>query len=669
MKSSVEDPGMAPAGAPPAAAAGRQRRVARYAAERDFALSRVEAWRVLGDTDHMNRVLCMPAVEFSPPEGIETGFVRRARTRLLGTLPLTYREHPFEWVRERGYAVLRELDSGPFASIRIGVDLGPRNGLAAQAIAAPEPGVRVQAFVELVPTGLAGRLLAAVAGPRMVATMLDYCGAALERRARSVEPLPLPPGRVEVDEARLERALERLARGPVMARLLPRLRERIARGTDAQVLRIRPYEAADDWGEDRLDVLRLFLHATRAGLFELKWELMCPACRVPKAEVGGLANLPARYHCDACGIDYETDFDRRVELRFSVHPAVRQAADEVYCIGGPLRTPHVVLQQRLGPGEERRVGAVLREELELRAVGGLRSLPLLPGPLQGPSRESPRSLSLRYVEGTWLVDAASPETLVYPPGELVLDFQNASALPLLVQIETTEWDSAAATAAQVTALQEFRDLFSSEVLAPGQEVGVSTVALLFSDLKGSTSLYEGVGDAPAYGRVNRHFDFLRATIARNRGAVVKTIGDAVMGAFASLEDALRAGLEIQREVGAWCAAQGIEPVFELRVGVHAGPAIAVNANERLDYFGRTVNLAARVERESMGGDVVLLQDVFEEPDVRRALAGLEVTVEPFRARLRGIADSIPLVRLRPAPATPAPPAGDPTAAPATATPP
>jgi adenylate cyclase len=204
------------------------------------------------------------------------------------------------------------------------------------------------------------------------------------------------------------------------------------------------------------------------------------------------------------------------------------------------------------------------------------------------------------------------------------------------------------------------------VLAPGQEVGFSTVALLFSDLRGSTSLYEGVGDAPAFGRVNRHFDFLRATIARNRGAVVKTIGDAVMGAFSSLADALRAALDIQRDIGAWCAAQGIEPAFQLRVGVHAGPAIAVNANERLDYFGRTVNLAARVERESEGGDVVLLQEVFEEPEVGRALAGLKIAVEPFRARLRGIAESVPLVRLRPTPTMSPRSADDPTVASAAA---
>jgi class 3 adenylate cyclase len=637
-------------GSSPARRAARRR----FTAERTLALSVPETWRVLGDTDHMNRVLRLPAVEFSPPGGAETGFVRRARTRLFGALSIAYREHPFEWVRERGYSELREFDSGPFASLRVGVEIEPAAGASPAARQSPPAeldaarGARVRATVELEPSGLLGRVVAPLAGPRMVAAMLDYCEDALARRSSGGDLSPLPPGGIRVDERRLDLLLERLARAPVLDRLLPRLRERIARGTDAQVLRIRPFELADDWSEDRVEVLRLFLHATRVGLFELRWELMCPACRVPKSEVGGLADLPERFHCDACGIDYKTDFDRRVELRFSVHPALRKAQDAVYCIGGPLRTPHVVLQQRLEPGEERRVRAALGGALQLRAAGGIQAVSLVPAPGADLPPEVLPALELRYGGGTWLGDRGqAADTHSFPPGDVELRLRNETELPLLVQIETAEGDPAAATAAQVTALQEFRDLFSSEVLAPGQEVGVSTVALLFSDLKGSTSLYEGVGDAPAFGRVNRHFDFLREAIARNRGAIVKTIGDAVMGAFSSLEDALHAALEIQRDLTAWCAAQGIDPPFELRVGVHAGPAIAVNANTRLDYFGRTVNLAARVERESVGGDVVVLQELLEEPAGRRALGELDVTAEAFRAPLKGILESARLVRLRP----------------------
>jgi len=195
----------------------------------------------------------------------------------------------------------------------------------------------------------------------------------------------------------------------------------------------------------------------------------------------------------------------------------------------------------------------------------------------------------------------------------------------------------------VTTLQEFRDLFSSEALAPGQQLSVKNIALLFSDLKGSTSLYEGVGDASAYGRVNRHFDFVRQRVIRQHGTVVKTMGDGVMAGFARLDDAVAAAISMQREIRDWCASEGIDPALTLKIGVHHGPVIAMTANDHLDYFGRTVNLAARLGETARGGDVMLLDDVYDE--VRSLVALDSFSVERFTAEMRGIDRELTLVRL------------------------
>jgi class 3 adenylate cyclase len=120
------------------------------------------------------------------------------------------------------------------------------------------------------------------------------------------------------------------------------------------------------------------------------------------------------------------------------------------------------------------------------------------------------------------------------------------------------------------------------------------------------------------------------------------MGDGVMCAFHRLDDALGTAIRLQAEVTAWCQEQGIDPPLVLKVGVHHGPAIAMTANGHLDYFGRTVNLAARVAGQSLGGDVVLLAQVLGQAD--RAITD-NVAVVPFTAMLRGLDNEQHLVRL------------------------
>jgi class 3 adenylate cyclase len=209
-------------------------------------------------------------------------------------------------------------------------------------------------------------------------------------------------------------------------------------------------------------------------------------------------------------------------------------------------------------------------------------------------------------------------------------------------------DEHAAVASEFTTLKEFRDLFGSEVLAPEQNIGVESVAILFSDLQASTRLYEETGDAPAYGHVRRHFEFLKERIALCRGAVVKTIGDAVMAAFFQPADAARCSLLLQRDLPAFNQRWPDRRPLTMRLGIHHGPAIAINANGRLDYFGRTVNLAARLLRESQGGDVVLAKTLAEDPRVRDALEQEKASViQEWTPALRGIGEPLTLQRIAP----------------------
>jgi adenylate cyclase len=587
-----------------------------------------EAWRLLADTDHLNRAIGLPAVEFSElPEPL----VRGARARAFGVIPVRWREFPFDWVREKRYAVRREFDRGPAASLEIGIELTPAGS-----------GVSVRSYAQCAPGNLQGRVMWRLTR-RYVTDLLDFCDQYLDRKqAGRADPVPLSRSRPTVHGALLEERLRQLARAPVQAGLIPLLAERLREGSDDQVTGMRPFALADRWGADRTEVLRLFLHATPAGLLELRWELMCPNCRVPKAEADSLARLPITYHCDTCGIAYDADFDQRVELRFSVHPAIRRTASAVYCIGGPLRMPHIVAQQYLRAHEDRRVDLGLAGPVQLRTVRAAGGLLLAPAPAAG----RPRSLTVTYSGGRWAgpLSLMSGDRLTVPSdAQLVL--RNQTGGPILTAIEDLAWTTEATTAAQVTTMQEFRELFSSEMLAPPQQLAVSHLAFLFSDLRGSTQLYEGIGDAAAYSRVNRHFEFIRQAVTQGGGSIVKTMGDGVMCAFHRLDDALATAIQLQGQVTAWCQEQGIDPPLALKVGVHHGPAIAMTANGQLDYFGRTVNLAARVADQSRGGDVVLLRTVLAQADpaLWRDRAGIATGC--FTARLRGIGHDEQLARL------------------------
>jgi class 3 adenylate cyclase len=215
---------------------------------------------------------------------------------------------------------------------------------------------------------------------------------------------------------------------------------------------------------------------------------------------------------------------------------------------------------------------------------------------------------------------------------LTLTLQNETGAEQLVILERLEWSDQATTAAEVTALQMFRDLFASEALRPGEQISVGTLTVLFTDLRNSTQLYREIGDATAFGRVMSHFDVVRKSIADHDGAIVKTIGDAVMAVFRSAADGLLAMLEVQQALAE--PGDGSRPL-QLKAGLNTGPCIAVTLNDRLDYFGSTVNMAARLECLSSGSDVIISRSVYEDPRVHELIESDSFDAAPFDMELKG----------------------------------
>ena len=246
--------------------------------------------------------------------------------------------------------------------------------------------------------------------------------------------------------------------------------------------------------------------------------------------------------------------------------------------------------------------------------------------------------TLRATSEGW----SSEELLIAQNADL--SFENATDEEQLFILERTAWSDDAATAAEVTALQVFRDLFAAEALRPGEQISVGTLTVLFTDLKNSTQMYREIGDATAFGRVMNHFDILKQVIADEDGAMVKTIGDAVMAVFRSPVRALRAMLKAQQRLAT--PPDGMLPL-SLKAGLHVGPCIAVTLNDRLDYFGSTVNLASRLEGQSTGDDVIVSTAVHADPEVRDLLndPGNAFVVTRFEMSLKGFEEQHELWRV------------------------
>jgi class 3 adenylate cyclase len=573
-------------------------------------------WPVMANTDLLNRRIGLPPTERSPSEGEAVG---RADVRCrVGPLTLRWREEPFDFREPDYYWERRVMAGGPLREFNGGLRFAPDG----------EGGTEVTVESEFVPAGPVGALLVRALWSKSKREF-DRLIARLQDHFEGRESAPFGPGVDLAPPEAAESARRRLAAAPAEFRgepLAARLIEHLCTAGDAELLRIRPFVLADRWGVERRDVLRVCLRGAAAGVLDLSWDLLCPNCLGAKARWSTLEDLRGRAHCPDCRIGYDAQFDRSVEATFRPTARYRPLDAREFCAGGPRNTPQIVAQHVLAPGEEKNWTQNLGAgRYRLRDLSGRRSQDLF---LETGAVDAPVTVS--FHTDSLELDAEPP---VREPGGVRLEVRNASEKELQLILERC-WDyGQVATAAQVGVFQEFRTLFGSEVLAPDLRLGIRTLPLMFTDLKGSTALYGRLGDAAAYALVRDHFTLLQNVTGAHGGGVIKTIGDAVMAGFPSAREAVACVLQIRRDLAAFNF--GRDEPLRLKIGLHQGPCIAARSHDdRLDYFGGTVNLAARTHEQSSGDDIVVTRAILDDRDARALLAG--IPVEPFEADLRGL---------------------------------
>jgi class 3 adenylate cyclase len=584
-----------------------------YRREFDLRSSPEAIWPLVSDTNRFNRDTGVPAVN-----RVHDASLHNARQRLRLTrfgVPIEWEEEPFEWVRPSRFGVRRRYRTGPVAEMRILAEVSPRGAGGSHLVYQVWARARGALGLLAIPAqvGILSRRTF-----RRAFRRYDAMAAASGRRIEVRVAHLTESGR----ERQTKLTKELLAEG-ASAELVGRLAETIEHADELEVSRLRPYALADAWGAPRREVLELCLLATRLGLLELRWDVMCPLCRGAKQTFSSLDELESQVHCDVCQIDFAVNLDRFVEVTFRPNAAVRDVDVGEYCVGGPQVTPHIIMQQLVQPGQERSLTVPL-EAGRYR----VRTLGLPAGQLLAAVQDGDESHSFTADPSGW--PEGEPRLSLAPS----LCLRNATAHEQLFILERMAWTDQAATAAEVTVLQCFRDLFSREAVRPGQPISVGSLAILFTDLRGSTRLYRQIGDAPAFGLVMDHFDVLRHAVTAEGGTIVKTIGDAVMATFLHPAPALRAILAARASL----KSRNSDVPIVVKAGIHYGPSIAVTLNDRLDYFGSSVNVAARLEGLSRGDDVVVSSAVRNDSEVEALLSdpSRHLGAEPMEGTLKGL---------------------------------
>lgn len=578
-------------------------------------------WPLASDTNRFNHDTGQPEIEMLD----NVKGTKHLRMKL-PIIKVEWEEEPFEWTYPYSFGVLRTYSKGPIYEMRVQVNFDPR----------PEGGtqVRYQTWMKT------GNILARLALPFVIGVIaknrFERALRLYDRLANkrgSVVEIARPRGLGARGRVRFRSLSETVIQQGTDPTLMTRLEDFLERSDKLSIQRIRPYALADHWEVDRRTVLEMFLRATRAGILDMSWDLLCPSCRGTTEGHTNLGDVRGRSHCATCQIDFSVNFDHNIEVVFRPNPSVRAAEfDAAFCVGSPQLQPHVVMAQSISPLHSLPVNLRLETgRYTLRASNVPGSVSLFADAVGLPKSD------IRVTSFGWPPEQGHISLLP------TLNLINATDADQTFQLERTAWSDQASTAADVTALQVFRDLFASEVVRPGEEISIGSVTLMFTDLRDSTRLYRKIGDASAFGRVREHFEILEKAIASEGGGIVKTMGDSVMATFRNPVAALRAVWNAQTKI-----AEYGEPMLWLKVGLHRGPCIVVNLNDRLDYFGSTVNIAARLPGFSQGGELILSDEIHNDPEIQEFLAQAAKpnSVSCFTGDLKGFDEPFTMWRLR-----------------------
>jgi len=461
--------------------------------------------------------------------------------------------------------------------------------------------------------------------------------------------------------------------------------ERLVRtADDYDLFRVNPIQYANASGLSEADGIDLFVHAAKAGLFEMDWLLLCAYCPQVAGSFRELDQVHPRFQCEFCNALNDVALDDYIQVVFTLSRSIRDIAfhnpetlsvEDYYLrynFSKGFKPPHGMTHEQLVAALSRGfadIEARQQRSFDFEVAAGrfevvdLSHKLLLVFFADGEPAE-PQTTLVQLESGRFLVPERPTESrdmilgdgrfsfrqaADLRPGKHTIHFENRTGdrgrfwflqYPYGFQPHLVEYEPFL-SGKRLLLTPSFGDLYKTQLVDEGESLTVSDVTYLFTDLKDSTPLYESVGDVNAYFLVRQHFDILNKIIRDRSGTIVKTIGDAVMAGFERPQDAVRAAIEMIEELARFN--QTASRPLGLKIGVHRGRAIAVRLNDRIDYFGQDVNIAARVQGSAGVNEVCITHTVMEAPGVSDIIENRSVSRD--YENLKGIGQKMEIHRL------------------------
>jgi class 3 adenylate cyclase len=440
--------------------------------------------------------------------------------------------------------------------------------------------------------------------------------------------------------------------------------ERLVRDApDRKLCRLNALAFAAKEGLDEEEAINGLLHASRIGLFDMSWNVLCPGCGGVLDANTSLKTVESEaYTCALCAAGYEPTLDEMVEVTFTVSPRLRRIAAhnpeqlppleyfrQMYW-GSGVDLPDVDYEEKveefviesleLPPGEKAVISLHVAEGFVIIFEPVTHAAQFLD--VKGEPTKERTTVSLVFDRGH-----RHSETLELRPGPLRILVENHTQVRALPSVcvandalhELIGCRRPFLTAKRVLSNQTFRDIYRTDAIDVNQRLKITSLTFLFTDLRGSTELYERVGDLAAFDLVKTHFGILHQIVGAETGAVVKTIGDAVMATFPTPDRALIAAMRMREAMHTLNTERGNEDLL-LKIGIHEGPCIAVSLNDRQDYFGQTVNIASRVQNLATSYEIFATGSVLQDARASAFLTKRGVMPVSHNVMLRGVTDEI-----------------------------